>query len=77
MQAMQYLTHKCEQWSLMLSKQSEFKLLLFGSYRLQVHTPSTDIDAICCFKSNLVTRQDFFDTFAKTISDDPVFEFVC
>jgi poly(A) polymerase len=50
---------------------------LFGSYRLGVHFPSTDIDAICAFKAGIVTRQMFFDQFVQMIEKDPRFSLVC
>jgi len=37
---------------------------------LEVHFPSTDIDAICVFPS-FVSRQDFFDDFIKQLELTP------
>lgn len=65
----------CAQWASSQSKEG-FKLVIFGSFRLQVHFPSTDIDAICVFKSS-VQQQTFFDSFVQTIQKDPLFDFVC
>jgi poly(A) polymerase Pap1 len=50
---------------------------VFGSYYLQVHTRSTDIDAICVFKSDQVTSEAFFASYAQHISKDSNFKDVC
>lgn len=42
---------------------SLFELVLFGSYKLQVHFAQTDIDAICVFRKDVITRSQFFDSF--------------
>lgn len=49
LQAIDYLTQKCTDFCLP-NTQDVFKLIMFGSYRLQVHFPQTDIDAICVFR---------------------------
>eukprot|EP01041_Mallomonas_annulata_P000379 gene379-692_t len=42
-------------------------LLLFGSQRLEVHTPDADID-ILCITPEYATREEFFSIFCKTLS---------
>ena len=45
-------------------QEHKVKVLVFGSYMLGVHFPSTDIDAICLFPG-YVSRSDFFEDFIK------------
>ena len=43
------------------------KISVFGSFFLDVHFPETDIDAICVFRQQYVSRSDFFDSFVKKL----------
>ena len=55
---------------------SEGKLFEFGSYRLNVHTPGTDIDALCLAPRHIERDRDFFgeddqaDSLAKRLASD-------
>lgn len=82
--AMQYLERSCELWAQQIAIQNGyepgstnlFQLVLFGSYRLQVHFAHTDIDAICVFRKDAVQRSEFFDSFYAMIDKDPQFQLV-
>jgi len=49
-------------YSASAAKQAGGKIFTFGSYRLGVHGPGSDIDTLCVVPRH-VSRDDFFETF--------------
>ncbi|KAI5967962.1 PAP1 [Candida margitis] len=65
-----YKVSKSKNMSDGMSKDAGGKIFTFGSYRLGVYGPSSDIDALVVVPRH-VTREDFFTTFDQIIRQRP------
>ena len=54
----------------MTARNAGGKVYTFGSYRLGVHTPESDIDTLCVVPKH-VSREDFFDVFEPMLRESP------
>lgn len=52
-------------------KNSGGKLFTFGSYRLGVHSPDTDIDALCVAPRHIERMKHFFGELAGILRNHP------
>jgi poly(A) polymerase len=43
----------------------------FGSFRLGVHNPGSDIDTLCIAPRNIRLQEDFFETLGKILGAHP------
>ena len=53
-----------------MAAEAGYKLFTYGSFRLGVHSPGSDIDTLCVAPRN-VTRQDFFVDLKEMLEKDP------
>lgn len=52
-------------------KNSGGKIFIFGSYRLGVHTPDTDIDALCVAPRHIERNKHFFGELSEILRNNP------
>ena len=68
-----YITSKNKNMSDGMAKDAGGKVFTFGSYRLGVHSPGSDIDTLVVVPKH-VTRDDFFTVFEQIIRKRPELE---
>lgn len=68
-----YNVSRSKNMSEAMARDAGGKLFTFGSYRLGVYGPSSDIDALVVFP-RYITREDFFTEFEKLLRERPELE---